>query len=279
LADEGAHIGISANFKILDSVEKWIFLKKLLPEFKLDYYLQLADPAGVINSFSKFISKAKDELITPEKYTAYAKDLRKKFELSKNKYAEEEKKAILLEIRREEEVARIYDVYQRKARAENALDFGDLILYTIKLFKERPNVLARYIEQFKYILVDEFQDTNITQIELLNILAGKRRNICVVGDDDQAIYRFRGASYASFIKFKENYPDTKDMALTENYRSTEKILSCAASLIQNNGADRYDSNKKLWTKNAKGKKIQVTIAYDYMDEARAVADEIKSIYS
>ena len=279
LADDGSHIGISGNFKILNDVEKWIFLKRLLPEFKLKYYMHQADPASVISSFSKFISRAKDELILPEEYSSYAEKLRKEFEKSKEKYPADERKARELEVKREEEVARIYSIYQRATVKNNMLDFGDLIIYTMKLFNERPNVLGHYREQFKYILVDEFQDTNIAQIELLDVLAGKRKNICVVGDDDQAIYRFRGASYASFLKFKEKYRNLVTVTLSQNYRSSKKILSAAGRLISNNGADRYDPGKELWTKNPAGEKVQAIVAYDYTEEARAVADKIEKIYS
>ena len=277
LSDDGSHIGISSNFKIMDDIEKWIFLKTLLPEFKLDYYLHMADPASVISSFTKFISKAKEELVLPEEYNFYTKNLRKNFEKSKSKFSAEEKESQELELKREEEVARIYDIYQKRSLKENALDFGDLILYTIKLFSNRANILSHYRNQFKYILVDEFQDTNIAQIELLDILAKKNRNICVVGDDDQAIYRFRGASYASFLKFKEKYPNLTTIKLVQNYRSTKKILNSAGRLIQNNGTDRYDQKKNLWTKNPAGNKIEALVAYDYRDEARAVADKIESL--
>jgi len=279
LSDDGSHIGISSNFNILNDVEKWIFLKKLLPKFRLDYYLHLADPASVISSFTKFISRAKDELVLPGEYAAYVEGLKDKFQKAKGKLSPEEKKARELELKREAEVARIYDVYQKETTKKNILDFGDLILFTIKLFNQRPNVLSAYRGQFRYILVDEFQDTNIAQIELLNILAGKRRNICVVGDDDQAIYRFRGASYASFLKFKEKYPGLTSVKLTQNYRSTEKILNSADRLITNNGPDRYDPAKKLWTKNQKGKKVHAIVACDYQEEARAVADKIETIYA
>jgi len=277
IAENGSHIGIPANFKILDDVEKWIFLKKLLPEFKLDYYLQLADPSGILSSFVRFISRAKDELILPQEYKEYAQTLRREFK--KKRLSADEASYEELEVKREEEVARIYNVYQKRALERNALDFGDLILYTIKLFNERPNVLRHYQEQFRYILVDEFQDTNIAQIELLAMLASYRKNICVVGDDDQAIYRFRGASYASFLKFREKYPALKTVKLTQNYRSTKRILENASRLIAHNGPDRYDPKKNLWTENPKGKAVMAIVAHDYGDEARAVADEIEALYA
>jgi len=279
LSENGSHIGIPANFKILNDVEKWILLKKLLPEFKLDYYLQLADPAAVLKSFVSFISRAKDELILPEEYAAYAKKLRLDHEKGKKGLSSEERLAKELEVKREEEVARIYNLYQERSLKENALDFGDLIIYTLKLFRERPNILAHYRDQFKYIVVDEFQDTNIAQIELLKMLSGRESNICVVGDDDQAIYRFRGASYASFSKFKEHFPKLKTVKLTQNYRSTKRILSTAGRLIANNGLDRYDPKKNLWTEKGEGASVKAIVAHDYRDEARAAADEIEAVYA
>ncbi|MDB4349522.1 ATP-dependent helicase [Omnitrophica bacterium] len=279
LAENGSHIGIPANFKILNDVEKWIILKKLLPDLRLDYYLQLADPAAVLKSFVNFISRAKDELILPGEYEAYAKGLRRDFQKKRKGLSEEERLAVELEVKREEEVARIYSTYQKRSLEENALDFGDLIIYTIRLFNERPNILSQYQDQFKYIVVDEFQDTNVAQIELLRMLSRKNKNICVVGDDDQAIYRFRGASYASFLKFKENFPGLKTIKLTQNYRSTERILKTADSLILNNGVDRYDPKKNLWTEKPKGPAVKAIVAHDYRDEARAVADEIEALYA
>lgn len=279
LAENGSHIGIPANFKILNDTEKWIMLKKLLPELKLDYYLQLADPAGVLNSFIHFISRAKDELILPEEYAEYAKGLRKDFEKRKKALSPDELSSAELEVRREEEVARIYNLYQKRTLEENALDFGDLIIYTIKLFKKRPNILAHYQKEFKYIVVDEFQDTNIAQIELLNMLSKRHGNICVVGDDDQAIYRFRGASYASFLKFTESFSELKTIKLTQNYRSTQRILKAAGRLIAHNGKDRYDPKKNLWTEKAEGAEVKVLVASDYKDEAKAAADEIEAIYT
>jgi len=276
LAENGSHIGIPANFKIMDEVEKWIMLKRLLPAFKLNYYLQLADPAGILTSFVKFISRAKDELVLPEEYTAYAKRLRTKFNKAKKSLSREDVETRELEVTREEEVARIYNIYQENSLKERALDFGDLVLYTIKLFRKRPNILSHYREQFRYIMVDEFQDTNIAQIELLEMLSGKRKNICVVGDDDQAIYRFRGASYASFLKFREKFSKLKTVKLTQNYRSSRRILNSAGRLIANNGRDRYDPKKNLWTEKTKGPEVKALVASDYLDEARAVADEIEA---
>ncbi|MEE8360041.1 MAG: 3'-5' exonuclease, partial [Candidatus Omnitrophota bacterium] len=147
------------------------------------------------------------------------------------------------------------------------------------LFKERPNILAQYADQFKYIVVDEYQDTNIAQIELLKMISKRWNNICVVGDDDQAIYRFRGASYASFLKFKEHFSNVKTIKLTQNYRSTKKILNTADRLIANNGQDRYDPRKNLWTEDPKGPSVKAIVAHDYRDEASSVADEIEALYA
>ena len=214
LKDHALDVGLSGNFRLLGKVEQWIFFKKIMPALKLRYYMNLSDPFSPINDFLRFISRCKDELIRPEDYLKCVKGLT----------GEDEDRP------RQEEMARIYSEYQKRMKKANCLDFGDLIDYTIRLFKKRPSMLAKYQEQFHYILVDEFQDTNVAQIELISMLAGSRGNVCVVGDDDQGIYRFRGASYASFIRFKQKYPSLTSLKLTQNYRSTKNILRAVNGL-------------------------------------------------
>ncbi len=260
LLDHSHCLDLGRNFKLLGRVEQWIFFREILPEFGLEHYLNLADPAYPIEGFLKFINRCKDELILPLDYERYVKSL-----------SDGEDKT------RQEEVCRVYQIYQEKCRQKGYLDFGDLILLTLKLFSEHPEVLDKYQDQFRYILVDEFQDTNIAQIELVSRLAAKHQNICAVGDDDQGIYRFRGASYASFIQFKERFPNLKNLSLTQNYRSTTNILNLANRLIVNN-LDRYNPQKKLWSKNEAGGKIKILSSNDYDFEAMAAVGKIKEIY-
>lgn len=262
LRDWGFEIGLPSKFRLLDRIEQWIFFKGILGDLNLKHYLKLADPTDCIHGFSRFIGRAKDELIFPQEYVAYAKSIEDE--------AERE---------RQTEIARVYEIYQRKMKDSGCLDFGDLILNTIRLFKGHPDILDKYRTQFQHILVDEFQDTNIAQIELIALLANEQRNICAVGDDDQGIYRFRGASYASFLKFKEKFPDVKSLRLTQNYRSSKKILQVADRLIKYNDPDRYDANKALWTKSPSGADVELINASSYAQEARIVVDKIKSIYA
>jgi len=262
LRDHALDIGLSRNFRLLNRTEQWIFFKNIIPDLKLKYYLNLANPFNPINDFIRFVSRCKDELIAPEEYIRYADTITE---------SKEDKK-------RQKEIARVYIEYQRRMEKADCLDFGDLIRVTIKLFRERPSVLSKYKDQFHYILVDEFQDTNIAQIELISLLAEEHKNICVVGDDDQGIYRFRGASYSSFVKFKEKFPDFTFLKLTQNYRSTKKILAISEGLIKNNNPDRYDPQKNLWTDNRDGARVAVTSANDYDTEAKVVVDKIKDMH-
>ncbi|MFH1778719.1 MAG: ATP-dependent DNA helicase [Candidatus Omnitrophota bacterium] len=262
LRDWGFEIGLPSKFRLLDRIEQWIFFKKILGDLGLKYHFKLADPTDCIYGFLRFIGRAKDEFIFPDEYAAYAKA---------NEDETERKKQM--------EIARVYKTYQEKMQGAGCLDFGDLILNAIRLFKTHPDILDRYRKQFRHILVDEFQDTNIAQIELVALLASEERNICAVGDDDQAIYRFRGASYASFLKFREKFPDVKSLRLTQNYRSTKKILEVAGRLIKHNDPDRYDPGKELWTENSAGAGIELINVLNYSQEAMMVVNKIKSVYA
>lgn len=262
LRDWGFEIGLPSKFRLLDRIEQWIFFKKILGDLNLKHYLNLADPTDCIYGFLRFIGRAKDELVSPDEYEAYAKTIEDQSEREKQK-----------------EVARVYRIYQQKLEEAAYLDFGDLMLKAIGLFKTHPDLLDRYRKQFRHILVDEFQDTNIAQIELVALLANEEGNICAVGDDDQGIYRFRGASYASFLKFKEKFPDVKSLRLTQNYRSTKKILEVSDRLIKHNDPDRYDPNKELWSQNPKGANVELLNVSSYAQEARIVVNKIKSIYA
>lgn len=304
LRKHGTLVGLSENFKQFDEIDQWVFLRRLLPQLHLDYFLELADPYRVIRDFIGFISRAKDELILPEDYLVYARQKQLEFGrtfgigygeiekfLHEDKYIatrpdivhgrpQEEWLALKeagLEVKKMLEMGEIYRRYQEEMLNTGSMDFGDLIVLCYRLFKEHPDVLDQYRRRFTHILVDEFQDTNIAQIELLKLLADPRRNICVVGDDDQAIYRFRGASYASFVKFKEQYPDHKAMKLYQNYRSMKRILEASGCFIANNGDARYDPEKNLWTENERGDPIKVLLSTEFSDEAVAVADAVENV--
>ena len=169
-------------------------------------------------------------------------------------------------------IAEIYELYQKKLSEFDAMDFDDLIVNTIKLFQTCPDVLEEYQDKFKYILVDEYQDTNYAQYVLIKLLAGKTKNLCVVGDDDQSIYKFRGATIGNIIDFEKHFPGAKLIRLEQNYRSTKNILSAANAVIQNNTSRK---GKILWTENECGDKIKVHTAYSEHDEADYISEVIQ----
>ena len=260
LQDHGVEIGLPHRLRSLDRVESWIFLKALLPDLALVHYDSRTDPTSCLDGLLRFISRAKDELVSPEDYARFVGQLEDPDER-----------------RRQTEVARVYARYQEALRVSGALDFGDLVMETIRLFRERPAILARYQTRYAYLLVDEFQDTNVAQIELLTTLAARHRNLCVVGDDDQAIYRFRGASYASFLLFQERFPEHRTVRLAQNYRSGPSILRAAERLIRANGEDRYDPQKQLWTERTDRVPVTLLVAQDYDQEAQTVVEQIKAL--
>src|SRR2546422_1061404 len=171
----------------------------------------------------------------------------------------------------EEVVARVFNAYQRLLREQNALDFDDLLLEVVRLFGEAPDVKEEYQERFQHILVDEYQDTNRAQYLIIRTLAERHRNICVVGDDDQSIYRWRGADVRNILEFEQDYPDATIVKLEQNYRSTKTILQAAREVIQHN---QHRHGKALWTDNPPGEPVALYEACYGHDEARFEADEI-----
>ncbi len=235
-------IGYEKNFTIYDSADQQTVIKACLKELSLDD--KKYAPRAVLSQ----ISNAKDALITTAEFE---KQSRADFYLSK--------------------VADIYTLYQKKLKANNALDFDDLIVKTVELFEEYPDVLEYYQNKFKYILVDEYQDTNHAQYRLVSLLAAKHRNLCVVGDDDQSIYKFRGADIRNILDFEKEFTDCRSIKLEENYRSTQNILDAANNVISNNEGRK---GKNLWTSNGSGDKVQVFIASTEHSEAQYIAEKI-----
>ncbi|MDR0691205.1 MAG: UvrD-helicase domain-containing protein [Streptococcaceae bacterium] len=248
LRNEADKIGYIRNFTIIDSGEQKTLINRLLKE--LDLSLRQFVAAKVLGR----ISQAKNELLTPEKYKKEIK--------SKNINARYY----------EENIAKLYKRYQEELRNNQIMDFDDLIMNTVRLFKEVPDTLERYQEKFRYIHIDEYQDTNHAQYLLVNLLAERFRNLCVVGDVDQSIYGWRGADMRNILDFEKDYPDAKVVMLTQNYRSTKQILAAANSVIKNN-QNRY--KKDLWTKNIDGEVITHYHAKSCEDEADYVVQEIK----
>ncbi len=254
LTNYGLEIGLPNDFKLLNQIEQWMLVKKNLDKFNLDYYQPLGNPTKFIHALLKHFSRCKDEAIWPADYLKYVESLRMDLDnmestggqlgSSKEKESEangeQESVNKNLEIKRLTEVANAYHVYQQLLLDNEALDFGDLINYSLKLFRERPNILEFYRNKFKYILVDEFQDTNWAQYELIKFLAAPKNNLMVVGDDDQSIYKFRGASVANILQFKDDYPSSKEIYLIKNYRSKQNILNLAYNFIQLNNPERLE---------------------------------------
>ena len=244
LRTECEKVGYQRGFTILDDSDQQMVVKNCLKEFNLsgDMY----KPQSMLNA----ISSAKNELMTPDMYLSTSYDIRKRT------------------------IAQVYDLYQSKLRADNSMDFDDLIMLTVKLFQENPEVLAKYQNKFRYIMVDEYQDTNHAQYMLVKLLASSHRNLCVVGDDDQSIYAWRGADIRNILDFENDYPEAVVVKLEQNYRSTSNILDAANKVIACNSGRK---EKKLWTECDAGEKIVVYQAESERDEARYIADEIQSL--
>lgn len=236
-------LGYDNNFTIYDADDQKTVIKDVCR------YLQIDTKIFKERALLGAISAAKDELITPEEFKLRAEgDFR------------------------QQKIAQVYEEYEKTLRSNNALDFDDLLLKTVQLFQTQPDVLDYYQERFRYIMVDEYQDTNTVQFQLIRILAGKYRNLCVVGDDDQSIYKFRGANIKNILNFEKEFEDTKVIKLEQNYRSTTNILDAANAVISNN-VGRKD--KRLWTKNGKGEKIKFREFDNAYDEAEYIVGDIR----
>lgn len=238
----GEKLNFTKNFTIYDTQDSQKLLKQIIEE------LDISENIITARSAANLISKAKDKLLTPETYEANSKD---NF--------------------RAQKVAQIYKAYQNKLKHCDAMDFDDLLFYTVTLFKKYPEVLEYYQEKFKYVVIDEYQDTNMLQYEFANLISKKHNNLCVVGDDDQSIYKFRGASLENILTFEQNFPKTKVIRLEQNYRSTKNILNCANELIKNNKGRK---GKTLWTDNCEGDKVKVVTLPTDFDETDYIADTI-----
>ena len=241
-------LGYTTSFSIYDSDDQKTLMRQVFKAMNVDTK-QFKE-----RSVLAAISSAKDKLITPEEFLLNAgADFREK------------------------KTGEIYKEYQKQLRKNNALDFDDLIVKTVELFQNNPQVLDYYQERFKYIMVDEYQDTNMAQFKLVSLLASKYRNLCVVGDDDQSIYRFRGADIQNILSFEHTFPGTKVIKLEQNYRSTQNILDAANGVIRHNFGRK---DKTLWTANGEGDKILFKQFDTARDEADFVARQIRdSSYS
>lgn len=241
LKDNYSLLGYDRNFTIIDSDDVLTIIKKILKDLNLSK--ELYNPREIKNK----ISSAKNEMMGVDSFS--------RVEFDHN-------------------VVEVYRLYQKKLKNGNSVDFDDLLVLPIKLFKNYPNLLDEYQERYKYILIDEYQDTNEAQYTFSKLLSAKYRNIFVVGDNDQAIYAFRGANYKNILNFEKDYPEAKTILLEENYRSTKTILNAANCVIKNN-KERKDKN--LWSNNEEGNKIKYKVVENEKEEASFVADSIKEL--
>jgi DNA helicase-2/ATP-dependent DNA helicase PcrA len=250
LRQHALDIGLPGDFTILDDTKAWILMRNNIYNFDLDYYKPKGNPGKFIHALLRHFESAKREGVTPEKYLEYAQGLQMNLDNVDVKKKARKKKTTdqaidPAEVSRVNEVANAYHKYQKLLLDNSYLDFRDLINFTLKLFVDRPKILAYYQNKYKYILVDEFQDTDLSQYEMVKLLSAPQDNITVVGDDDQSIYKFRGASISNILKFKEDYLKASEVTLTDNYRSTQPILDLAYDFIQRNNPERLESRLKI----------------------------------
>ena len=236
-------LGYDTNFTIYDTDDQKTLMKDVCKQVQIDTKVYKE------RNLLAAISAAKNEMISAQEYALNAQgDFGK------------------------EKIAKVYQEYEKQMHANNALDFDDLLVKTVQLFETQPDVLENYQERFRYIMVDEYQDTNTVQFQLVSLLAGKYRDLCVVGDDDQSIYKFRGANIKNILNFEQEFPDATVIKLEQNYRSTGNILDAANAVISNN-VGRKD--KQLWTDNGEGEKIKFCQFDTGYDEAEYIADDIE----
>ncbi|MDO8524099.1 MAG: UvrD-helicase domain-containing protein [bacterium] len=262
LKDNGLNIGLPTDFKLLTQTSAWILMRQNLDKFDLKYYKPLGNPNKFLNSLISHFSKCKDQMIYPKDYLEY----------SENNLEDEE---------RIKELANCYHIYQQLLLENNYLDFGDLINYCLQLFQKRPSILEKYQAKFKYILVDEFQDTNKAQYELIKLLSQPKNNLTVTADDDQAIYKWRGASVGNIKQFKKDFPGAKEICLIKNYRSSQNILDLAYNFIQANNPNRLEYISKIDKKLQAQKTESGTISFlnftTAEEEAKGVAKKIAEL--
>ena len=242
LRRHAALLGYDDSFSIYDADDQKTLMKNICAQMGID--TKKLKEKTILN----VISSNKDELVSPEEYDRMAGN-----------------DPI------ESKIAEAYHMYQKQLKSNNAMDFDDLIVNTVKLFRAHPEVLNSYQERFRYIHVDEYQDTNTAQFELVRLLADKYRNLCVVGDDDQSIYKFRGANIHNILDFEKNYPEAAVIKLEQNYRSTQNILNAANAVIANNQGRKA---KSLWTDKGEGHKVHFRLLSSQKEEAEYIADDI-----
>ncbi len=271
LRDDAHAIGLDPNYKLLSESEAILLVRQNIFNLRLKIFRPLGNPTKFLDALLTHFARLKDEDITPENYIKWAE------KQSKNSKEKNDETA------QYKELANAYKAYEQLKIENSVMDFSDLISNTLLLFRQRPHILKRYQTQFKFVLVDEFQDTNYAQNELAILLAGKEHNITVVADDDQSIYRFRGAAVNNVLQFKKSFPTASVISLIDNYRSTQTILDAAYALIQHNNPNRLeiiekiDKKLKSHTKSTKRSVIEFIHEVRSEDEADAIARKIMEL--
>ncbi len=273
LKESGYQVGLSLDFRLMTEAETIIFLKQNLFLFNLNYFRPLGNPNKFLGALLQHFSRLRDEDISPEEYIRYAQNQRSKIK-SKNLGEKTEIEKYL-------ELAKAYQVYQKLKIKEGLMDFADLVYYLLRLFRKRPDVLKRYQQKYPFILIDEFQDTNIAQYQLIKLLCPFKKNprLTIVADDSQAIYKFRGASVSNIITFMKDYRKAKQITLKKNYRSNQTILDNAYQLIKNNDPDTLEvklgiSKNLIASKPDDEKAVNFYLAEKIEEESEFVAKKI-----
>jgi ATP-dependent DNA helicase UvrD/PcrA len=277
------------ELRTLEKVDHWILLRRNLPRLALDRYRRLAEPGQFLGDFVDFLSRCQDELVSPEDYQAFADAMAARYAREKTDLEQDERKLREDDIARQQEIARVYRESDALLRERRLLTFGTQLMGAVTLLRNDPELLASLRERYRYILVDEFQDTNIAQLELLHLLGGERRNLVVVGDHRQAIYRFRGASFGSFAHFLDKYAGASpaerarvQMPLRRNYRSTRRILRVANEvehhLVMPAEQPKDFQDTALVAEKSDGERIRVVTLTSADEEARWIAAEIARLH-
>ncbi|MFV1917522.1 MAG: ATP-dependent helicase [Patescibacteria group bacterium] len=279
LRAEALHIGLDPKYRLMTQAETIQFIRNNLFKFKLNYFRPLGNPTKFVGGMLQHFSRLQDEDVLPTQYLRWAKGQGRK--VKGERFSKDEK----MEVEKWLELAKAYKTYDELKVKEGVMDFGDLIVKSLELMRKRPNILRQYRKQFKHVLVDEFQDTNIAQYELVKLLVPPRGNgnLTVTGDDSQSVYKFRGAAFSNILKFKDDYKKAKTVVLIKNYRSTQTILDNAYKLIQHNNPDTLESrlgiekNLKSVTEPKGGEEVKFIHKDRVENEANEVAKTIRQL--
>jgi DNA helicase-2/ATP-dependent DNA helicase PcrA len=263
LREHPVEAGVSATLRVLSAQEQQVVLREHLFQLPLDHYRPVRDPAQYLEALIRVFGKAKDEAILPEEFMAFAEDQAARAEASGDDDARRDASRVL-------EVARCYAAYQQLLRARQAIDFGDQVSLAVRLFEHHPHLRQEYQRRYAYILVDEFQDTNWAQYRLLQLLAPPGGNVTVVADDDQSIYKWRGAAISNVLKFLEHYAGARRIVLTQNFRSSQAILDASYRLVRHNDPDRLEVKERI------DKRLVAMCPREAIEPTLAVFDTVSS---